>query len=85
VVVREGDISVALGTYDVVAANLFSGLLIKLAPEIARRLEPGGIAVFAGMLLGQEDEVITAMSKAGLRCIEKFVDGKWTSLVMASE
>jgi ribosomal protein L11 methyltransferase len=55
-VVREGDISVAEGTYDVIAANLFSGLLITLAPEIASRLEPGGIAVLAGMLLGQEDE-----------------------------
>jgi ribosomal protein L11 methyltransferase len=82
VVVREGDISVAEGTYDVIAANLFSGLLIKLTPEIASRLKPGGIAILSGMLLGQEDEVITEMSKAGLRRIEKLVDGKWTSLVM---
>jgi ribosomal protein L11 methyltransferase len=79
-VVREGDISVAKGTHDVIAANLFSGLLIKLTPEIARHLEPGGIAVLAGMLRGQEDEVITAMSKAGLRLLQKLDDGKWTSL-----
>lgn len=82
VAVREGDISVARGTYDVIAANLFSGLLIKLAPEIASRLEPGGVAVLAGMLLGQENEVITEMGKAGLRLLQKLDDGKWTSLTV---
>ena len=80
VVVREGDISVARGTYDVIAANLFSGLLIKLAPEIASRLDPGGIAILAGMLREQADEVVREMSKVGLRLLKKLDDGKWTSL-----
>lgn len=82
VVVREGDISVAEGTYDVIAANLFSGLLIKLAPEIASRLKPGGIAVLAGMLRGQEGEVIESMKRLGLAHIEKIVEGKWVSVAL---
>lgn len=83
--VREGDISVAEGTFDVIAANLFSGLLIQLAPDIASRLDLSGMAILSGMLLDQADEVIASMDKAGLHLIEKLVDGKWASLVVEPE
>lgn len=80
--VREGDLSVVDGTFDMITANLFSVLLIELAPAIASRLNRGGIAVLSGMLREQADAVLTAMNKAGLRSLEKLDDGKWTSLAV---
>jgi len=77
----EGGIGAAAGTYDMVAANLISGTLIELAGEIAARLRTPGIAILSGILAGQDDEVADAVERAGLRCGERFRDGKWVSLV----
>jgi ribosomal protein L11 methyltransferase len=71
-----------IGTFDVIAANLISGVLIDLAAALARHLKPHGIAFLSGILAGQEDEVIEAMKKSGLELIEKYPDDKWVSLVV---
>ena len=62
--VKEGDITSAEGAFDLIAANLLSGILIDIAPEIVSRLNPGGKAVLSGMLAGQEGDVIKALRKS---------------------
>ena len=42
---------------DIVVANILSGTLIELAPEIKARVRPGGWLALSGMLSGQEVEV----------------------------
>jgi ribosomal protein L11 methyltransferase len=79
--IREGGIEGLEEAFDFIAANLISGVLMTLAPELAAKLRPGGIAVLSGILFSQADEVVEAMSKAGLKLIERHRDGKWTSLV----
>lgn len=82
VMVKEGGISITTGTFDVIVANLLSEILTEIAPDLAARLHPGGIAILSGMLAGQEDGVIQAMISAGLACQEKITDNKWITLVM---
>lgn len=66
-------------TWKVVAANLFSGLLVEEAAKIAGAVAPGGRLIFSGVLRAQEAEVIAAFEGAGLR-IERVVrKGKWVS------
>jgi len=79
---REGDLSLSPGPYDMIVANLISGTLVTMAGEIAARLGTGGYAVLSGILRGQEDEVIAACGSAGLRLAEQLRDGKWISLAM---
>jgi|WetSurMetagenome_2_1015567.scaffolds.fasta_scaffold00031_38 ribosomal protein L11 methyltransferase len=82
IMVTQGDISSATGVYDMIAANLISETLIMIAPEIASRLNDGGTALLSGILVGQEDEVISAMTKEGLTLEEKIIDGeRWVTLV----
>lgn len=69
-------------TFDVVAANLISGVLVLIAPALFTLLKPAGIAILSGILIGQENEVIAAMEQAGLTLREKHPDGKWMSLVV---
>ncbi len=69
-------------TFEVIAANLISGVLVLLAPALFAHMRPGGIAILSGILFGQEDEVIKAMEQAGLTLREQYRDGKWLSLVM---
>lgn len=82
--IQEGSIADLNETYDFIAANIISGVLIQLAPAVAAHLKPGGIAVLSGILRGQEAEVLEAMIRTGLKLLEKYRDGKWVSLVLAS-
>lgn len=80
--IREGSLAETEDTYDVIAANLISGVLVRLAAALAAHLNPGGIAILAGILIGQEKEVIEAMEHTGLTLQETYYDGKWVSLVV---
>lgn len=81
--IREGSISEAAGDFDCIAANIISGVLIDLAPALAARIRPSGIAILSGILSEQVDEVIAAMNEAELRLREELPDDKWRSLVVS--
>jgi len=78
--IREGSISNLNETFDFITANIISGVLILLAPAIAAHLKPGGIAVFSGILNGQDEEIVEAMIRTDLKIVERYSDGKWISL-----
>jgi ribosomal protein L11 methyltransferase len=79
---REGSLYELQETFEVIAANLISGVLILIAPALSAHMRPGGVAILSGILDGQEDEVLEAMEQTGLRLREKYPDGKWVSLVV---
>jgi ribosomal protein L11 methyltransferase len=80
--IREESLAELSETFDVIAANLISGVLVQLAPVLFLHMNPGSIAILSGIILGQEAEVIEAMEQAGLRLRETYRDGTWVSLVM---
>lgn len=82
VLIKEGSIDSVEGTYDFIAANLLSEILIRLAPDLSVRLEPGSIAMLSGMIAGQEEEVKAVMERQGLKTVETFVDGRWVTVIM---
>ena len=82
--IREGSIADLNETYDFIAANIISDVLVQIAPSLPAHLKPGGIAVLSGILRGQESEVIEAITRTGLKLLEQYRDGKWVSLVLAS-
>ncbi len=80
--IRECSIGSLSETYDFIAANIISGVLELLAPLIATHVKPGGIIVLSGILSGQDEAVLTAMTRAGLNLMERYPDGKWMSLAV---
>ena len=80
--IRDGSIPDAGTSFDFIAANLISGVLVLLASGISASLNTPGMAVLSGILVGQEDDVIKSMEHAGLHCKEKLIDGKWVSLLV---
>ncbi len=82
VVILEGTVTNEFGTFDFIAANLLSDILINIASDLAPCLDRAGIALMSGMLSGQENDVIGAMEKHGLKLMEKYFDGRWVSVVM---
>ena len=80
--IREERLAGLREAFDVIAANLISGALVQLALVLFQHLNPGGIVILSGILIGQEGEVIVAMEQTGLCLRETYRDGKWVSLVM---
>jgi ribosomal protein L11 methyltransferase len=66
-------------TWDVVAANLFSGVLIEGAKTIASAVAPGGCLLLSGVLRQQEIEVLEAFKKQKLEVEKVARKGKWIS------
>ncbi len=66
-------------TWDVVCANLFSDLLAKTTPKLAKALPATGYLIFSGILRKQETEVVSAFRAAGLTIVKTVRKGKWVS------
>ena len=63
--------------FPLVVANLMSDLLIRLAPELARVTEVGGILVVSGISAPRADEVEIALNNAGFETqIARQMDGE---------
>ncbi len=65
--------------YDVVLANIFSTVLIKAWPTIAKSLASGGDLVVSGILASQAWEVFEAAAKEGLGFSKVSKKGKWVT------
>ncbi len=68
--------------FDLVFANILKGPLVALAPDMARSVAPGGVAILSGILNSQADAVIAAYEAAGFGVENRDELGDWTTLVM---
>ncbi len=68
--------------YDLIIANILASPLTRLAPEIAKALAPGGIAVLSGLLQWQENLVISFYRPHGLILRGTRRDGVWSALTL---
>jgi ribosomal protein L11 methyltransferase len=68
--------------YDLIIANILASPLTKLAPEIARALAPGGMAILSGLLQWQENLVVSFYRPHGLILRRTRRDGVWSALTL---
>jgi len=69
-------------TYGLILANIYSSILVACTPRLVRLLQPGGYAIFSGIMAGQEDEVILSACARGLTLRRIVKNGKWRSLLL---
>jgi ribosomal protein L11 methyltransferase len=67
---------------DLVFANILKGPLIDLAPEMARRVAPGGHAILSGLLTEQGAEVAEIYARHGFNQVHRDDIGDWTCLTL---
>jgi ribosomal protein L11 methyltransferase len=65
--------------WDLVTANLFSDLLVKVCGKITGAVKPGGRLILSGMLAPQADETLDAFRECGIRFDRVVKKGKWVS------
>ena len=79
-----GDAATTLaGKFNVIAANLYSELLVSLLPRWRRRLAADGRLILSGVLRRQEREVSDALTANGFVALEVRRRGKWIALLAA--
>ena len=66
--------------FDLVVANIESRVLIPMAPQLAKRVAPGGTLVLSGLLAPEEVAVRKAYRGLGLRYVRTRQDGEWIAL-----
>jgi ribosomal protein L11 methyltransferase len=67
---------------DLVFANILKGPLLDLAPEMARRVAPGGHAILSGLLTDQGEGVAEVYARHGFNLVHRDDIGDWTCLTM---
>jgi len=68
--------------YDLIVANILARPLIALAPDIARRLAPGGTVVLSGLIARQERMVLATYRPRGLALVRRIAVAGWHTLVL---
>jgi ribosomal protein L11 methyltransferase len=77
---REGSLPSDEGPFDLVLANLISGLLIEIAPELAAEVAPGGTLIASGIFVDRETSVREALEAAGLAIVGRWPESDWVAL-----
>lgn len=68
--------------YPLLLANLVAAVLVQLAARLAAHVAAGGTLIASGIIAERGDEVLEALSGAGLLVAERLDDGEWVSLRM---
>ena len=68
------------GTWQVIAANIYSSVLSVAAPKIVKALTPQGHLILSGILACEIKEVETLFCDLGLKKVRVIIQGKWAAI-----
>lgn len=63
--------------YDIIMANLTSGLIIKIIPVMIKALKEGGSIILSGMLAEEKPKMLKCFDDNNLTVKEEIIDGEW--------
>ncbi|WP_411032612.1 50S ribosomal protein L11 methyltransferase [Shinella sp. BYT-45] len=68
------------GPFDLIIANILARPLMRMAPQLAARLAPGGDVILSGILATQRWKVLAAYNGAGLRHVRTIWREGWVTI-----
>ena len=78
----EGDLTKGVDyKADIVVANLMADLVVILAKDVRRHLNPGGLYVSSGILAEKKEEVAARIRGAGFEIVEIYEEDEWVCIV----
>jgi len=66
--------------FDIILANILAEELVRLAPFLIERLNPGGSLVLSGILAEKEGLVRTGFAPRPLKYLATLQAGEWVAL-----
>lgn len=70
----------ARAPYDLIVANILANPLMKLAPQMAAHLAPGGSLILSGILVRQRNAVVAAYAGQRFRHVSTLTRGEWVTI-----
>lgn len=67
--------------FDIIMANILAEELVRLAPPLAARLNPGGILILSGILAEKEELVFNGFAQVSLQFVETRRAGDWVAML----
>ena len=71
--------------YDLIMANILAGPLCDMAGDLAQHLQKGGYAILSGLLEEQEEQVVQAHTKHGLKVAKVFHLDGWSTIILSKD
>lgn len=68
------------GPFDLIIANILARPLMRMAPQLAARLAPGGDVILSGILASQRWKVLAAYNSLGLRHVRTIWREGWVTI-----
>nr|WP_316654957.1 50S ribosomal protein L11 methyltransferase [uncultured Gellertiella sp.] len=68
------------GPFDLIIANILARPLMKMAPDLARHLAPGGSVILSGILASQRWRVLAAYNGVRLRHVKTIWRNGWVTI-----
>lgn len=68
------------GPFDLIIANILARPLMKIAPQLATHLAPGGSVILSGILAGQRWKVLAAYNGVKLRHVRTIWRNGWVTI-----
>ncbi len=68
------------GPFDLIIANILARPLMKMAPQLAAHLAPGGSVILSGILAGQRWKVLAAYNGVRLRHVRTIWRNGWVTI-----
>lgn len=69
------------GPFDVILANILAEELVRLAPQLAMQLAPGGVLILSGILAEKEALVRSGFAAQPLMYLETARQGEWVAML----
>jgi ribosomal protein L11 methylase PrmA len=66
-----------VGPADVIVSNILRLINVALLPEVHAGLNPGGIAIFSGMEIGEAGLFRPELERGGFRIVSEVTDETW--------
>jgi ribosomal protein L11 methyltransferase len=71
-----------LGTFDLIVANILSGVIRPLLPAFRSALRPGGRLIVSGIMISEHEKVVTDAAAAGLEMVDTEPEEEWWSATL---
>lgn len=80
--VQQGDLLTGVsGTADIIVANIVADVIIRMAPDVLSRLNPGGFFVASGIIAERLSDVTASLLQQGLTVEKVMEQSGWVAMV----
>ncbi len=77
----EGQLEIWNLKFDILLVNILAKIIVELCEQgLGDVIKPGGLAIFAGLIDTQEDEVRQALERIGFQVVDRAQDKDWVGL-----